>query len=463
MARPKKTEITERFKILPHPNASGTMSWRVDGRMPDGRRVRKYFADEADAMRERLELEMKAAGQTETRKSLRTTFTPTQLADAEAAAQHAGPFKLAKVVAHYMSLRDRVLVKGIDLDQAIAFVETRYRPETKEITIFNAVKEFLASKVDLSPKTLTNYDHNLGLLQKQDPNKPVHTFTVTDIEKEMKGYRNLNTRRTMRRVFSVFFSWAERHHYCLENPCSRLDRLPKDTRKIVMLSLDEVKRALRFAINYRDGVMAAPVAIQLFAGLRPSEVEDLAPADIRNSTIIVRGGKKRREADRKVPIPEILRIWLEEFPFHGTPGGWEYKKKALKKATNAKNWVQDILRHTSISHQAERDKNPGLTEANNGTSRDMMNRHYLSFIDNEKEVDEFWGLTPTMIRKAKLNVSLPAGQGKKWPSKAALKKLVWQKPLVHAAKEIGVSDVALKKHCLKHGIELPRQGHWLRQ
>ena len=50
-----------------------------------------------------------------------------------------------------------------------------------------------------------------------------------------------------------------------------------------------------------------------------------------------------------------------------------------------------------------------------------------------------------------------------WPSKSQLEKLVWAKPLVHAAKEIGVSDVSLRKLCLKLEIPLPATGHWLRQ
>ena len=49
------------------------------------------------------------------------------------------------------------------------------------------------------------------------------------------------------------------------------------------------------------------------------------------------------------------------------------------------------------------------------------------------------------------------------PDKAALKKLVWEKPLIHAARDIGVSDVALRKQCLKLGIQLPATGYWLRQ
>jgi len=166
--------------------------------------VRKNFAKQADAIRERNDLDMEASGEPETRRALRTILTGPQLADAEAATQHAGPLKLSKVVTHYLSLRDRARSKGVDLDQAIAFVEARYRPEAKEITIFNAVREFLDSRVGLSTKTLANYEHNLGLLLKRDPNRPVHAFTITDIEKEMKRYRNVNTRRTMRRVFSVF-------------------------------------------------------------------------------------------------------------------------------------------------------------------------------------------------------------------------------------------------------------------
>jgi hypothetical protein len=35
--------------------------------------------------------------------------------------------------------------------------------------------------------------------------------------------------------------------------------------------------------------------------------------------------------------------------------------------------------------------------------------------------------------------------------------------MVHAAKEIGVSDVALKKHCVRQGIDLPPRGYWLRE
>jgi integrase len=297
---------------------------------------------------------------------------------------------------------------------------------------------------------------------KPDPNKLVHTFSVSDIEMVLSRYPKVATRRTFAAIFGIFFRWAIRHHYCLENPCERLDKLPKDMSQIAALSLDESKRLLRSSMDWRDGVTAPVVAIGLFAGLRPSEISDLKPEDILEDRIRVSGGKMRRKIKRVVPIVPVLAAWLKEYTFEGLPAGWNYKFKILKKATKAENWVQDIIRHTSITFQAERDQNEALTITNCGTSIDMMNRHYRVILDDAKAVQEFWELTPAKVRASKVVVDLPTKQGIDWPAKSKLKKLVWQKPLIHAAKELGVSDVALKKHCVKLGIELPPRGYWLR-
>lgn len=41
--------------------------------------------------------------------------------------------------------------------------------------------------------------------------------------------------------------------------------------------------------------------------------------------------------------------------------------------------------------------------------------------------------------------------------------LVWSKPMIHLAKELGVSDVALHKICRKHGIPKPPLGWWAKK
>lgn len=430
---------------------------------PDGKQYRRNFADRSEALQRMADMELAHAGKPDSRQSLKTLFSHEQLADAEAAFQQLDGARLSPLVAHYLNLRTRAREKGTDLDQAMSFFETRYRPETKTITIMNAKDEFLASRQDISEATRANYEIGLRLLLMRDPNKYVHAFTVSDIEASLKRYTNLSSLRTFRRIFSVFFHWAVRHHYCLEDPCKRLDKLPKDTSQIATLTLTEVKRLLYAAMSLQDGVAAAAVAIGIFAGLRPSEINDLRKEDVGDEKIRVTGGKLRRTIKRSPPVPPVLAEWLKRYPFAGLPKGLTYKMKALKKATDASKWVADIIRHTSISFQTERDKNEALTAYHCGTSIQMMNRHYRNMIDDDKTIAEFWNLTPEKLLETKPEITLPERKKAAWPEKSALVKLVWEKPLMHVAADIGVSGVALKKHCVKLGIELPAQGYWLRE
>lgn len=41
-----------------------------------------------------------------------------------------------------------------------------------------------------------------------------------------------------------------------------------------------------------------------------------------------------------------------------------------------------------------------------------------------------------------------------------LYNLVWSKPMTHLAKEFGISDVAIRKHCKKLDIATPYLGYW---
>lgn len=461
MARPKKQEI---FRLKPFKNSSGSTSWRIVGTKPDGTRVRKNFSDKIEALQELADLEEDLKGAVSSApRAQRTLLSPEEISDAEVAIRAADGRGVAKLVSHYLSLEARARAKGVTLDAAMSFVESHYRNETKAVTILNAYNEFVASREDGSPATKAYYESTLKLLLKPDPNKWVHAFTVSDIERALASYKNPNSKRTIRGAMATFFRWAVRHHHCMENPCDRLDKLQRDMSQIAALSLDECKRLLYAVILMEDKATAACVAVGLFAGLRPSEINDLKTEDILKDKIRVSGGKLRRKLKRATPIPPVLTEWLKEFPFTGPPTGWSSKLKRLKKATKAKKWVQDIIRHTSITFQTERDKNEALTAYNCGTSIQMMNRHYRDTIDDEKTIAEFWSLSPAKLRAKPPQVELEIKRRVNWPDKAALKKLVWEKPLIHAARDIGVSDVALRKQCLKLGIQLPATGYWLRQ
>ena len=460
MARPKKTI---RFKIREHSNASGNTSYRVIGNKVNGERIRRNFPTRLEAEQERTDLEIEAAGQMAPTQLKRTRLTDEQLADAEAAIKTADGRRISKIVSHYLSLENRLKSRHIGIDAAVSFTESHYREELVAVSIFNSKSEFLQSRAGKSPRTKQFYETSLQLLLKPDPNKELSAFTITDLEKILNRYTNVNTKHSYRNAINVFFNWAVRHRYCLENPCDRLDQMPRDMSRIATLSMDESIRLLYAATQLYDGATASCIAIGIFAGLRPSEINDLKPEDVLKNKIRVSGGKMRRKLKRTVPIPPVLAAWLRKYPFQGSPKGLIYKMKALKRATKAKKWVQDIIRHTAITFQTERDKNEALTAYNCGTSIQMMNRHYRDTIDDENMIKEFWSLTPAKVIAKAPDIKLPATQHTiEWPTTTQLKKLVWQKPMVHVAADLGISDVAVKKRCVKLGIELPPRGHWLK-
>ena len=47
-----------------------------------------------------------------------------------------------------------------------------------------------------------------------------------------------------------------------------------------------------------------------------------------------------------------------------------------------------------------------------------------------------------------------------WPSKEELEKLLWEKPTIHIAKDLGVSDKAIEKHIKKLNLTKPPRGYW---
>lgn len=49
-----------------------------------------------------------------------------------------------------------------------------------------------------------------------------------------------------------------------------------------------------------------------------------------------------------------------------------------------------------------------------------------------------------------------------WPQDDVLRELVWGKPVVQVALDLGVSGVAVKKRCSKKQIPTPPRGYWSR-
>jgi len=436
----------------------------VTGSWPDGTRERTNFEDRGDAIEHKARIEKEAGGRREAYQLSRTALSREELVDAENALAISGKQSLSEMVTHYLKLQKDVAdCSNLNLDQAMAFFRNHYSAEIEELSIYVARERFLGTRRNLEATTVRHYESATRLLLSPDPNKFVHQFTVKDIDKMLGKYKNLNSFNTNRRGINVFFNWAVRYHLCMENPCLRMDKPIRPESHIAILSPDEVRRLLKASLLMNDGVSAATIAIFLFAGLRPSELQDLKPEDIKSERIRVVGGKLRRKLKRSVQISPVLKAWLDEYPFRGLPSGWDYKRRKLKDVTKAENWVSDILRHTSISYQLERDQDQGKVAFVNGTSAGVIDQHYRDVIDDPEVVKAFWLLTPKQVLSEEIELDLKKARVIEWPTDALLAKLVWEKPLSRLAVDLNITDSAIRKRCIKRKIELPRNGYWQKQ
>lgn len=72
----------------------------------------------------------------------------------------------------------------------------------------------------------------------------------------------------------------------------------------------------------------------------------------------------------------------------------------------------------------------------------------------EVHTDERWQLL------YKMRPALPERSRVNWPTKQKLSAMVARAPLTTIAKQLGVSDAAVKKRCKKLGIETKGRGQW---
>jgi hypothetical protein len=73
-----------------------------------------------------------------------------------------------------------------------------------------------------------------------------------------------------------------------------------------------------------------------------------------------------------------------------------------------KPWVNDVLRHTGISHHLAWFNNENLTASWAGNSPNMIHKHYKGLVSTA-DAQAFWTMLPTELRQPGMQVNPPEG------------------------------------------------------
>ena len=142
------------------------------------------------------------------------------------------------------------------------------------------------------------------------------------------------------------------------------------------------------------------LAIGLFAGVRPLEIQRLQQQDITDQYIEITAAKAKTRKRRLVSLSNNLKLWLRlggDLPPINKP---KRLSRILQKA--GLEWKPDIMRHSYASYHLAFHQSADKTALEMGhRDTQMLFRHYRELV-TKKDAIEYWNIQPEKSR----NISL---------------------------------------------------------
>ncbi len=260
----------------------------------------------------------------------------------------------------------------------------------------------------------TNLRRRVNVFVNSVANQRVSGFTHDAVQSYLDK-RDVSplSRDNDRRAVSGFFSWCidRPRRWISANPCREIRIVQTEKAPPAVLTVDQCEKLLRTAETFKGGKFVPYVAVSLFAGLRPFETSRLTweAVNLKDKEIRLEGITTKTGRPRVIAICNTLAAWLQAHkgkPFY--PSGWfkQFRKvkeaigygTATKEKPDLKPWVNDILRHTAISHYFRKTGSYGFTAEQFGNSEAIIKRHYQGRVSSD-DTKKFYALIPKKRRE----------------------------------------------------------------
>jgi integrase len=151
--------------------------------------------------------------------------------------------------------------------------------------------------------------------------------------------------------------------------------------------------------------MLAWLALGLFAGVRPEEIEKTtwADMDIKGKHVKIEAAASKVRRRRIVPLNDVALAWLKLVKVGKPDQMVAPEKSSLRRyrramATAAKvEWVQDILRHSAASYLLQLHQDPTKVAHWLGHSPRTLETKYKNIV-TPGDCKKFWALTPKAVK-----------------------------------------------------------------
>lgn len=163
------------------------------------------------------------------------------------------------------------------------------------------------------------------------------------------------------------------------------------------LKLDQVVEFLEITKNH-DPELLTPVALNLFCGIRPSEVARMTQANISfaDREIELEGKQTKTRRRRFVDISDNCFEWLKlggKMPLPNFNNRWHALIVVAKAKMGFEKWPHDCLRHSYCSYYLAAHENAAKTALQAGHTESILFRHYRKLVKKE-QAEKFWAVYP---------------------------------------------------------------------
>lgn len=257
---------------------------------------------------------------------------------------------------------------------------------SRKMTINTAFEKYLGTKESLKKESFRDIKY-LGkrILKHFDNNRLVSEISTEECSKLLEEtFTTPNQYNKGRTMLHGFFNYAIKMKWCAENPISEISPKKVVEREILPLSIGQIQRLLKCALNEPHCDCAAAVGIMLWAGIRPKEVSRLTwkDVDLDERIIVVRHRNSKTGGTRHIDICPPLRHWLEKIKNRNgqiCPKNWIRKWHRLRVAAGFEHWTQDVLRHTFATYNLKRFHNlPKLQSEMGHTNLSLIRTRYVN-------------------------------------------------------------------------------------
>jgi len=362
---PYKIKISPR-KIM----RRGHVLWMVETTV-NGKRTRQSFASKGEALVE-ADLITHRRGNLST---LLDHFSPEQIATVSTELARLG------AVEH--------LRRAVDL-----WLEDDARRSVR-VPVDDAVKSWVAARKAAGSREtyISNYGGFLRSLAKSLPDG----FVVCDLSKEdvqrwidSRGQAPWS-RATSLKAVRTLTSFCKSQGWLQHDPTEGLSMPIIDDKPPGILTPEDAKRLLNGCRQHDPGLVAI-VAVQLFAGLRPSEAQRLVWSEIKPGLIEVTASKSKTRQRRLVEVVPNLAAWLA---LGGELPAKNYGKRlrAVRAAIKLK-WSSDCMRHSFASYLLAKTQNADKVSHELGhASTQMLFAHYRELV-TPADAEDYFNLRP---------------------------------------------------------------------